>query len=200
MRTVGRRAPGDGIGGMLKRRTIIQASLAGGLLATLAGLSELAHWYKEWADVYGPGWKPMPWGFAADAWPPGKSWRNRDLGLEVFVRLKQGLLVHCDAGIADDAELDRVADIALLDAQFVPAQAGSSIRITDLYGRSRLYRLTSQDGSSRLAEAIAVSYKCVLVVAIVTGPVDDAAKRKAARSFLETNTVQIWVNKQLEEQ
>lgn len=182
---------------LLKRRTIIQASLAGGLVAGLAGLSEIAHWYKEWWDVHGPGWKPMPWPFPADAWPPGKAWRNRELGLEVYVRPKRGLLAHCDTGVTDDAELERFTDIALLDPRFAPAQAGSRIRITDLFGRSRLYRLASEGGSASLAEAIAVSFDCVLVVAMVAGPVDDDAKRKAARNFLETNTVQIWLNEQL---
>lgn len=94
-------------------------------------------------------------------------------------------------------EVDRVADIDLLDPQFVPVQAGNRIRITDLFGRARLYRLKTRDGE-RLAEAIAVSYKCDLVVAIVVGPVDDGETRKAAHNFLETNTVQIWVNEQLE--
>jgi hypothetical protein len=181
---------------MLKRRTVIQASLAGGMVAGLAGLSDIAHWYKEWADVYGPGWKSMPWPFAADAWPPGKAWRNRDLELEVYVRPKQGLLVHCDIGVAEDSELERFTDIALLDPGFTPAQAGSSVRITDLFGRSRVYRLPARGG--RLAEAIAVSYKCILVVAVVAGPVGDQKLRKTGHSFLESNAVQIWVNEQLE--
>ena len=93
---------------------------------------------------------------------------------------------------------ERFTDIALLDRPFAPSQPGSRIRITDLFGRSRLYQLTTQDGPRHLAEAIAVSYQCVLVVALIAGPLDDAAKRKAARSFIETNTVQIWVNEQLE--
>ncbi|MGE4075889.1 MAG: hypothetical protein AB7F22_10085 [Reyranella sp.] len=182
---------------MLKRRTIIQASLAGGLVAGLAGLSEIAHWYKEWWDVHGPGWKSMPWPFSVDAWPPGKAWRNRDLGLEVCVRLKLDFYGNCDTEVVADAEVDRVSDISLLDSDFVPVQAGNRIRITDLFGRARLYRVKTRDGE-RLAEAIAVSYKCDIVAAIVIGPIDDPQTRKAAHSFLETNTVQIWVNQILE--
>jgi hypothetical protein len=182
---------------MLKRRTIIQASLAGGLVAGLAGLSEIAHWYKKWWDVHGPGWKSMPWPFSADAWPPGKAWRNRDLELEVYVRPKLDARGNCNSDVVADAEVERVTDIGLLDADFVPMQTGSRVRITDLVGRARLYRVKTR-GGERLAEAIAVSYKCDLVVAIVIGPIDDPRTRKAAHSFLETNTVQVWVNQILE--
>ncbi|MFO1161528.1 MAG: hypothetical protein U1E60_22005 [Reyranellaceae bacterium] len=182
---------------MLKRRTVIQASLAGGLIAGLAGFSEVGHWYKAWMAEFGPGWKSMPWPFPRDAWPTGKAWRNRGLELEVYVRLKLGFCGNCDTGVVEDSEVDRVTDIDLLDPQFVPVQAGNRIRITDLVGRARLYRLKTRDGP-RLAEAIAVSYKCDLVVAIVVGPVDDSKTLKAAHNFLETNTVQVWVNELLE--
>jgi hypothetical protein len=42
------------------------------------------------------------------------------------------------------------------------------------------------------------AYKCELVVAIVVGNVADEQERKAAHHFLESNTVQVWVNQQLE--
>ena len=43
-----------------------------------------------------------------------------------------------------------------------------------------------------------VAYKCDLLVAIVDGNMADPDKRKMAHRFLESNTVQVWVNKQLE--
>ena len=73
---------------------------------------------------------------------------------------------------------------------------GNRIRITDLFGRSRLYRHKMHNGATRLAEGIVVAYKCDLLVAIVDGNITD--KRKMAHQFLESNTVQVWVNKQLE--
>ena len=72
-----------------------------------------------------------------------------------------------------DEEVDRVTDIDLLDERFAPVQAGSRIRITDLVGRARLYRYKLKDGAQRLAEGIAVAYKCDLVVAVVVGNVAD---------------------------
>lgn len=184
---------------ILKRRTIIQASLAGGLVAGLAGFSEIGHWYRAWMAEFGPGWKSIPWPFPRDAWRDGKSWRNRDLELEVHIRLKPGSSGNCDTGVVEDSEVERVTDIGLLDPQSAPVQAGTRVRITDLFGRARLYRVKTRDGE-RLTEAIAVSHECNLVVALVVGPVDDARTRKAAHDFLETNTVQIWVNEQLEGQ
>jgi hypothetical protein len=80
----------------------------------------------------------------------------------------------------------------------VPDGPGSRIRITDLFGRSRLYRHRMRNGATRLAEGIVVAYKCDLVVAIVDGNMADPEQRRMAHRFLESNTVQIWVNKQLE--
>jgi hypothetical protein len=181
---------------MLSRRTLVQASLAVALVAGLAGFSEIGHLYRAWMAEFGPGWKPIKWPFPRDAWPEGRAWRNQ--GLEVYVRPKLGFCGNCDTGVVEDAEVDKVTDIDLLDPAFIPLQAGSRIRITDLFGRARLYRLKMKDGSQRLAEGIAVANNCDLVVAIVAGQVDDEAMRKAAHQFLESNTVQVWLLQQLE--
>ena len=97
-----------------------------------------------------------------------------------------------------DDEVDRVTDIDLLDERFAPVQEGSRIRITDLVGRARLYKYKLKNGAQRFAEGIAVAYKCDLVVAVVVGNVADEQERKSAHRFLESNTVQVWVNQQLE--
>lgn len=180
---------------MLSRRTIVKASLAAALVVGLAGFSEIGHLYRAWMAEFGPGWKPIRWPFPRDAWPPGRAWRNQDL--EVYVRPKLGFCSNCDTGVVEDSEVDRVTDLDLLDPQFTPVQPGKRIRITDLFGRARLYKLT-KDGSPRFAEGIAVNYKCDLVVAVVIGKVDDEATRKSAHQFLESNTVQVWLNQQLE--
>jgi len=100
--------------------------------------------------------------------------------------------------VVSDEEVDRVIDIDLLDERFTPLKEGRRVRITDLVGRARLYSFKMKDGKPRLAEGIAVSYKCDLVVAIVVGKVDDEPTAKFAHAFLESNKVQIWVNQQLE--
>ena len=177
---------------MLSRRTLVQTSLAAGLMAGLAGLSVFANWYVD-----NTGWREISWPFPRDAWPVGQAWRGEG-GLEIYIRPKRGFCGNCDTGVVEDSEVDRVTDIDLLDENFKPLQAGSRIRLTDLLGRSRLYRLKMKNGSERLAEAIAVSHNCDLVVAIVIGNVADEATRKTAHQFIESNKVQVKLNQQLE--
>ena len=90
-----------------------------------------------------------------------------------------------------------MTDIDLLDEHFVPLREGKRIQLTDLTGRARLYRV-KKAGRERIAEGIAVAYKCDLVVAIVVGPIADDAILKNAHRFIETNTVQVWINALLE--
>jgi hypothetical protein len=181
---------------MISRRTIVQGSLAGGIVATLAGLAVFANFYpKPDPDEQATGWRRIGWPFPRDAFPPGRGWRRDET--EVYVRPKLGFCGNCETGVVDDAEVDGKTDIDLLDAAFVPVAAGKRIQITDLAGRARVYRV-KKDGREHLAQGIAVSYRCDLIVALVVGKVDDEAVAKAARRFLETNTVQVWLNAVLE--
>jgi hypothetical protein len=181
---------------MLNRRTILQTSLAGGLVAGLAGLAAFANFHpKPDRDEETTGWRRIAWPFPRDAFPAGRAWKRDDT--EVYVRPKLGFCGNCDTGVVEDSEVDRVTDIDLLDERFVPLRAGRRIQITDLAGRARLYRV-NKAGRERIAEGIAVAYKCDLVVAIVVGPVADDAILKDAHRFLETNTVQVWINALLE--
>ena len=179
------------------RLTLIEGVLAILLVIFLAGYSTAAEWYEAWLRDYGPGWHETAWPFPRDAFPPGKAWRNGDLRL--YVRPKLGFCGNCDTGVVEDSEVDRVTDIDLLDANFMPAANGAGVRITDLKGRARLYRLKGKDGKPVLAEALAVSLNCDLVVAIIVGnKLEDPAARKEAHEFIESNTVQVWLNKILE--
>ena len=181
---------------ILARRTLIQLSLAGGMIAALGGFAGFAHWYpKPDRDEEATGWRRIAWPFPRDAFPAGRAW-TRD-GTEVYVRPKLGFCGNCDTGVVEDSEVDRVSDVDLFDEKFVPVAAGKRIQITDLSGRARLYRIR-KDGRERLAQGIAVSYNCDLIVAVVVGKVDDGAVAKAAHRFLETNTVQVWINALLE--
>ena len=115
---------------MLNRRTVIQASLGGGLLAVLAGLAAVGHERVRLGPTDGAGWHPVAWPFPRDGWPPGRGWR-RDT-TDVYVRPKLGFCGNCETGVVSDDEVDRVTDIDLLDERFQPVQAGSRVRITDL--------------------------------------------------------------------
>ena len=180
----------------LARRTVIKASLGTAMVAALAGLGWLAEERVALGPTDGAGFRPIRWPFPADAWPAGRAWTGNDL--DFFVRLKFDMCSDCETGVVDDAAVDRAVDIDRLDPRFVPVGLGSRIRITDMFGRSRLYRHRMHNGALRFAEGIAVSYKCDLLVAIVDGKMADSDKRRMAHRFLESNTVQVWVNRQLE--
>src|SRR5262245_66565688 len=151
---------------MLKRRTVIQASLAGGLIAALAGLAEIGKLRTALGPTDGAGWRPIEWPFPRDGWPPGRAWRQRD-GTEAYVRLKLGFCGNCDTGVVTDEEVDRVTDIDLLDERFGPIEGGMPIRIAHLPGRARLYRYERTIGGLRQAEGIAVAQKGDLLVSLV---------------------------------
>ena len=181
---------------MISRRTIVQASLAGGTVAATAGFAAFAAWFpKPDRDEAETGWRRIGWPFPRDAFPAGRAWRRDNT--EVYVRPKLGFCANCATGVVEDSEVDRVADVDLLDPNFVPVAEGKRIRITDLSGRARLYRI-KKDGRERLAQGLAVSFNCDLIVAVAVGPLDDDAVATAVRRFLETNTVQVWLNSQLE--
>jgi hypothetical protein len=177
----------------MNRRTIVQTSLAAGLMAGMValGLSD--------DDTPLPGkempWRQIAWPFPRDAWLPGQAWRRGTL--EVYVRPKIGFCGNCDTGVVTDEEVDRVVDIDLLDERFVPAKEGLAVRIGALPGRARLYRYTLMGGGTRHAEGIAVSQRCDLVIAVIAGNLLDERERSAAHRHLESSTVQDWISRQL---
>src|SRR3984957_14611719 len=118
---------------MLNRRTVIQASLGGGLVAVVAGRAAVGQERVKLGPTDGAGWHPVAWPFPRDGWPPGRGC-CRDT-TDVYVRPKVGFCGNCETGVVTDAEVDRVTDVDLLDERSQPVQAGSRIRITDLGGR-----------------------------------------------------------------
>jgi len=160
---------------MLGRVAVCVAALAGLLTA---------------ASDSAPDWQRIAWPFTRDAWPEGRAWRS-DV-IEVYVRPKIGFC-NCTTGVADDEEVDRVSDVDLIDERFTPLQPGREIRIADLAGRSRLYQLKMPNGSLRAAEAIALSRKCDLVVALLSGDATDQT-RHGAHEFLASDAVMTWVH------
>jgi len=50
---------------------------------------------------------------------------------EVYVRPKIGFC-NCDSGVADDDEVDRVADLDLISPRFVPLRDGDVVRVADM--------------------------------------------------------------------
>ena len=135
-------------------------------------------------------WREIAWPFPRDGWPAGKAYRSGDV--EVYVRPKIGFC-NCDTGVADDDEVDRVADLDLISERFAPLEPGRAIRLAEMAGRIRPYELAMADGARRRAVGIALSRRCDLMVAVAQGDGDAAAVGRAALDFLASIRMSNWM-------
>src|SRR3954467_1995864 len=135
-------------------------------------------------------WQEIAWPFPRDGWPAGRAFRCGAAScahdIEVYVRPKTGFC-NCDSGVADDDEVDRVADLDLISERFVPIEAGHPIQLAEVRGRLRAYELTMADRSRRVAVGIAVSRRCDLLVAVAHGNGTASGVQGVALKFLRSN-------------
>src|SRR3982074_2613708 len=98
-------------------------------------LSSVAVYQPAWSDI--EGWREIAWPFPRDGWPTGRAFRCDVAScgdeVEIYVRPKIGFC-NCDRGVADDDEVDRVADLDLLSEHFAPLAPGDIVRIADMQG------------------------------------------------------------------
>lgn len=184
----------------LSRQTRLYILLGVAQVAALAAVA----WFAERQVALGPtdklGWRPFTWPLSTERTLAGRAYSGEDH--DVFVWLTLDALgppgSDCPEGIANDAALERAIDIRILDPRFEPVGPGERIRVTDLTGWTRVYVHRRNNKSLRYGEAVAVAYKCDVITAIIDGDARDPARRKLAHEFLESNTAQVWINKQLE--
>jgi hypothetical protein len=142
------------------------------------------------------GWREIAWPFPRDGWPAGRAFHCATAvcgdGVEVYVRPKIGFC-NCDSGVADDDEVDRVADLDLMSERFAPLAPGDVIEVADMPGRLRSYDLRMQDGSRHTAVGIAVSRRCDLLVAVAQGTGAASGVQRAALDFLRSGDMARWM-------
>jgi hypothetical protein len=141
-------------------------------------------------------WQEIAWPFPRDGWPAGRAFRCGAVAcgdeVEVYVRPKIGFC-NCDSGVADDDEVDRVADLDLISERFAPREPGRVVRLADMPGRIRAYDLQMSDGARHAAVGIAVSRRCDLLVAVAQGKGNAAAVERAALEFLGARETARWM-------
>ena len=140
-------------------------------------------------------WRELAWPFPRDGWPAGRAFRCEGgacNGAELYVRAKRGFC-NCDSGVADDDEVDRVADIDLITPRFTATALGEVVYVGEMGGRARRYDLAKYDGASHAAVGVAVSRRCDLFVAAAQGRGDANAMQHAALAFLETQEMKAWL-------
>jgi len=165
------------------------------VLGALSGAAAYQHVAPRQDERTGA-WQEIAWPFPRDGWPAGKAFRCGVAAcggeLEIYVRPKMGFC-NCDRGVADDDEVDRVADLDLLSERFAPVAPGDVVRIADMPGRIRAYDLKMSDGLRHAAFGIAVARRCDLLVAVAHGKGDAPEMRRAALDFLATREMTRWV-------
>jgi hypothetical protein len=147
------------------------------------------------------GWREIAWPFPRDGWPAGRAFRC-DAALcggeiELYVRPKIGFC-NCDSGVADDDEVDRVADLDLISERFAALEPGRVVQVAAMSGRIRNYYLQMQDGSRHTAVGIAVSRRCDLLVAVAQGKGEASGLQRAALGFLAKGDVAHWMTAALD--
>ena len=143
-----------------------------------------------------PAWREIAWPFPRDGWPAGRAFRCNDGacgGTEIYIRPKLGFC-NCDAGVADDDEVDRVSDLDLISPRFAPLQPGESIRMAGMSGRVRAYELQMPDETRRVAVGIALSQRCDLFVAVAHGAATPGEVQRLAAALAETNEIRRWAH------
>lgn len=163
------------------------------MFLALGGVSAVAGY--EMAPPRAGEWQEIAWPFPRDGWPAGRAFRCHavDCGsaIEVYVRPKLGFC-NCDSGVADDDEVDRVADIDMISPRFTPLKTGDEVRVAELRGRIRAYAI-DMPGGKRAAVGIAVSHRCDLLVAAAQGEGDAAQVQRAVLAFLAAPKIKTWV-------
>jgi hypothetical protein len=183
---------------MMRWRTIVGTVLTFG---ALSGVAAVPNGQTPTEERPEPRWREIAWPFPRDGWPAGRAFRCAEAGCggntELYVRPKLGFC-NCDTGVADDDEVDRVADIDLISPRFAPREAGNVIKIADMPGRLRSYDLVMPGGAHHTAVGIAVSHRCDLLVAVAQGEAAAPEVERAALEFLESVEMKRWMAAALE--
>jgi hypothetical protein len=175
------------------RKLITALAVAIGTASAVAGY--------EHARSDSAGWREIAWPFPRDGWPAGRAYHctveSCGDDIDVYLRPKIGFC-NCDSGVADDDEVDRVADLDLISERFVPLEPGHAIRMAGMPGRSRSYDLGMADGSQHGAVGIAVSHRCDLLVAVAQGKGAAPEVQRVALGFLASSDMVRWMTSALD--
>ena len=171
---------------------IAAVSLGSVLAAALAwfGLPQHAA-----ATATAPVWTEIAWPFPTDPWGKGKAFRCKtaDCGAEVniYLRAKMGFC-NCTTGVADDEDLDRMGDLALV-GEVSPLGTGRPISIARMDGRSRTYVLNARNPLGKTAISVVFRERCDMIAATaVLGHDRPAAIEPSVIAFLNGSTVMRW--------
>jgi hypothetical protein len=155
-----------------------------------------------------PAFTAETWPFLLDEWGIGKAFvcapARCGVKVEVFVRPKIGFC-NCSTGVADDQELERVADTDLVTHNALPLGPSGPIKVGWMKGLSRPYQAGKLDAKELGAKefgakmiSFAFNSGCDVVVAVATlGDGDPAAVEPAVLAFLRSDPMVQWARQEL---
>jgi hypothetical protein len=176
-------------------KPIASAIAALGLAALCSAGANPALKHSAAEPVVRPVWTEIKWPFPLDEWGIGKAFgcRALDCGsdVELYLRAKIGFC-NCTTGVADDEELERVADFDLL-GQPTALGPGRAIAVRSMNGRSRPYSFASLARTGKSSLTIAFNERCdVIVATAVIGRDRPQELEPVVLEFLNGDTVMRW--------
>jgi hypothetical protein len=175
-------------------------------LALLAA-SASTLWYlalapgRQAAAEMHPVWSAGNWPFPMDQWGTGNAFicKASDCGSEInlYVRPKIGFC-NCTIGVADDEELERLADFDLFRNDQKAAAPGRPIQVGWMKGRSRPYLFVGSFLRQKSALTIAFNDRCDAIVATAVSEDDHHTDVESiVLNLLNDDTVLHWAKKTL---
>jgi hypothetical protein len=139
------------------------------------------------------------WPFLLDQWGIGRAFTcaAADCGVKVDVVIRPKIgFCNCSTGIADDTELERVADTDLISAKTKPLGPSHPVKIGWMHGLGRAYAVDDKSGERLLS--IALNDECDAVVALARLGAGEPAKiEPAVMAFLNSRPMVLWTKKEL---
>ena len=183
------------------KRHIAMVIAGAGLLLGTAVLVGMGMPTKRQATLpLEPVWAEAKWPFPIDQWGTGRAFAcaapNCGAEVSLYIRPKIGFC-NCATGVADNAELERVADTELVSQQLRPRGPSRPIKVGWMQGLSRSYWASDGEMKESLL-SVAFNDECDVVVAVVKlAGGDPGILEPEVIAFLNTNPMVLWTKKEL---
>ena len=183
------------------KRHIAMVIAGAGLLLGMAALVGVGMPTKRLAtQPLQPVWAEAKWPFPIDQWGTGRAFAcaapNCGAEVSLYIRPKIGFC-NCATGVADNAELERVADTELVTQQLRPRGPSRPIKVGWMHGLSRSYWASDGETKESLL-SVAFNDECDVVVAVVKlAGGDPGILEPEVIAFLNTNPMVLWTKKEL---
>ena len=183
------------------KRHIAMVIAGAGLLLGTAVLVGMGMPTKRQATLpLEPVWAEAKWPFPIDQWGTGRAFAcaapNCGAEVSLYIRPKIGFC-NCATGVADNAELERVADTELVTQQLRPRGPSRPIKVGWMQGLSRSYWASDGEMKESLL-SVAFNDECDVVVAVVKlAGGDPGILEPEVIAFLNTNPMVLWTKKEL---